>query len=259
MDIDDGNGSRAGSSSGGGGGRRRSSRSAAVTSRIKTKRMSEAGTSSTRSVSDSYRGERRSTRLGNAPAIAFDESDLELLPSAAKKARSSLAAEVSALTSSAAALVRAPKPLPAPPSDVMAPPGKKRSKFWYYAVDPLPGSGAETPVSAADGTSAAGTPAQVPMELAPNGTPSDKGDRTSNGHFLRAFDDSSMVDGHSAAPSEAGVSLLNGMEGVELTDGKSDVGETHDVITTNGNGNGHALPPKSPSSDKMEMSENESE
>lgn len=190
MDIDDESFSLAESSATG---RRRSSRATVLNSR---KRPSDA--SSTRSGAgglNGYRGERRSTRLGNAPAIAFDESEQALLPPAAKRAKTSPeAAGAPAATTSTATVAAIPPP-----------PGKKKSKFWFYALEPVPGgtngttSGTSTPVPS--------TPGASHNELAPNGTPP-----RSNGH------DANGVS-HSAAPSEAGTSLIDGMEGVELTDG----------------------------------------
>lgn len=198
MDVDEDAPSRAGSSTGGT--RRRSSRAAVVNSR---KRPSEAG-SVGRNGHDGYRGERRSTRLGNAPTIAFDEAEQALLPPS-KRARSSVSAvegsdravSVPAAASgstSAAAAGTGPELVVVPP-----PAGKKKSKFWYYAVEPVPGTNGSI--------SRQESPAAAPVSTAALATPGG------------ANDD---ANGYSTAPSEAGVSLINGMEGVELSDVNAD-------------------------------------
>ncbi len=71
-----------------------------------------------------WHGERRSTRLGNAPKIAFDEEDRTLLPPPAKRARSSVPPDIPEPSSSTSS-----------PAVVAAPAGKKKSKFWYYTVE----------------------------------------------------------------------------------------------------------------------------
>lgn len=186
MDIDEDAGSYAGSSSG----RRRSSRSTVINAR---KRASEG----VNERNDGYHGERRSTRLGNAPTIAFDESEQVLLPQ--KRATSNLSdstdtspAPRGTSTSETPGLVAVPPP-----------PGKKKSRFWFYAVEPgLDGS-----------VSAEATPTP------PTGPP---GGRT---------------NGNSAAPSETGVSLTDAMDGVELTDGKTGAQQLTNGASTNGSSN----------------------
>jgi hypothetical protein len=186
MDIDEDTGSYAGSSSG----RRRSSRSTVVNAR---KHASEG----INGRNDGYHGERRSTRLGNAPAIAFDESEQALLTQ--KRATSNLSDSTGA----------SPAPLGAstsePPVLVTVPPphGKKKSRFWYYAVEP----GLDSSVSA----EATPTP--------PTGPP--RGE----------------TNGNSTTPSEAGASLIDAMDGVELTDAKHSIQQLTNGASTNGSGN----------------------
>lgn len=208
MDVDDDTGSRAGSSAGGT--RRRSSRAVVVNSR---KRPSEGG-SSTRGGLDGYRGERRSTRLGNAPAIAFDESEQALLPPT-KRARSSVpsAAGSDRATSLPGVAATAAPNGTSPELVVPPPPGKKKSKFWYYTVEPVP---------SVNGSPASQSPALGPAPAAASATA-----------YPTALGNGGDVNGHSAAPSEAGVSLINGMEGVELSDVNVDV--LNDDIKSNGN------------------------
>lgn len=200
------------------------------------KRPSDA--SSTRSGRlNGYRGERRSTRLGNAPAIAFDESEQALLPPAAKRAKTSPDAEASPPSASSTAAVVAVPP----------PPGKKKSKFWFYAVDPTSTDGSPSGTS----TPASSTPGPSHAEL--------NGSSTTNG--INGID-------HSAAPSEAGVSLIDGMEGVELTDGQTAVSPSTGEVSTNenienGNENGaKSVEPSSPDdvvSPKMDVTVTEEE
>ena len=86
-----------------------------------------------------WHGERRSTRLGNAPKVAFDEEDRALLPPDAKRARSSIPSDT-------------PEPSSSKPSPVLitAPVGKKRSKYWYYTVEVTDG---EPPVQGGESES----------------------------------------------------------------------------------------------------------
>lgn len=174
MDIDEDARSYAGSSSG----MRRSSRSSVVNMR---KRASED--TNGRNKFGGYRGERRSTRLGNAPAIAFDESEQVLLPP--KRAKSHLSEGSDAVA--APQDTSTPETGLAPRLVVIPPPlGKKKSKFWYYAVEPGLGSS----------VSAEATP--TPPIGAPGGG----------------------TGGNSAAASEVGVSLVDALDGVGLTDAK---------------------------------------
>ncbi|KAF8338290.1 uncharacterized protein EI90DRAFT_3286950 [Cantharellus anzutake] len=100
---------------------RRSTRAATVNSR---KRSTADNPLLDPETGVEWRGERRSTRLGNAPKIAFDEEDQALLPPPAKRARSSAPSETP----------QPPAPKPAP-IVIAAPAGKKKSKFWYYTVE----------------------------------------------------------------------------------------------------------------------------
>lgn len=189
MDVDEDAVSYAGSSSG----MRRSSRTAVVNTR---KRASEGANG--RNKLDGYRGERRSTRLGNAPVIAFDEYEQALLPPKRARSNPSDISDAGAPPRDAST-GEAPSLVVVPP-----PPGKKKSKFWFYAVEPGP----ESSVSA----EATPTPAG-PVEEAGGG--------------------------NSAALSEAGTSLVDAMDGVELIDAKQGTQQLTNDASTNGNTDHH--------------------
>lgn len=193
MDVEDEGGSYAGSSTGAG--RRRSSRSTVLNSR---KRPSEGSTGGRGGV-DTYRGERRSTRLGNAPAIAFDDSEQALLP-ASKRARSSVsdAGSARAVSTSSVPAAASTSTATAAPITVVPPPnGKKKSRFWFYAIEGTPSAASTPPASTA---------------ALPNIT-NGNGNGIGNGDSLKPHSTAPSV-----APSETGASLIDGMEGVELTD-----------------------------------------
>lgn len=244
MEIDelDEGGSGAGSSSGG---RRRSSRTTVLNSRKSVPGGSHARNG--HGAGDSYRGERRSTRLGNAPPIAFDDSELALLP-AAKRARSSLSAgyDDSGLPDRASSSV--------PPAangnsaqtgpglvPVAAPPGKKRSKYWYYTVEQVHGANG-APRTVGGPTSEFGPASEPPRAHV---------QYKNNGYAA-------------SAPSEAGVSLINGMEGVELTESTESKLDPDIPNHAHSNGeaattNGFAKPPVSTGSGSaMQMSDDDS-
>lgn len=127
-------------------GRRRSTRTAVVSNGLK------------RSAAESdpwtqWRGERRSARLGAPPEGHIDEP-----PS--KRARTedtlSVKSGVSDVVIDSSVDLPAENPLPVKPSGAAAVRptevameqigGRKKSRFWYYAVEPAPGSPAVPPV-----------------------------------------------------------------------------------------------------------------
>lgn len=84
-----------------------------------------------------WRGERRSSRLGNAPPIAFDDDDL---PPSAKRAKSSLGGSSVPPDDLPVGSGSGAGPSTTPIVDAAPLVGKKKSKFWYYTVEPIPGA-----------------------------------------------------------------------------------------------------------------------
>jgi hypothetical protein len=112
---------------------RRSSRAAVLNSR---KRPAETSPLDPTTGLE-WRGERRSSRLGNAPPIAFDDDDL---PPPPKRAKSSLGGSSVPPDDSPAGSGSGPGPSAPPIVDAAPLVGKKKSKFWYYTVEPIPGA-----------------------------------------------------------------------------------------------------------------------
>lgn len=210
---------------------RRSTRTSTVQSRGRPSDTSAAGSD----FGGNYRGERRSTRFGNAPKIAFDEAEQSLLPSTSKKSVSGSDRGLSIpppLASSSAPTI--PPVVAIPP-----PPGKKKSKFWYYAVEAVPG--APVPSDGALTTSVSASGSGSSSNLPPQ--------ETSNGHLNVALSNgggSSVADDVGSVTENA--SLANGMEGIELTDAASTNGMNGKIVSNGEGVNGHAK-------DKMDIDE----
>ncbi|KZT30830.1 hypothetical protein NEOLEDRAFT_1174197 [Neolentinus lepideus HHB14362 ss-1] len=158
--------------------RRRSSRAAAASKRV-----------SGDDAWSQWRGERRSTRLGAPPETQLDEQPL-------KRART----EDSTISTGSAepANGSSSRSKPGGPSlkatevAVEAVAGKKKSRFWYYAVEPVPG--------------------QAP---APVQTPNENGGSHTNGIHSTSGDDSAMMNVDDVQPAANGTNGagVNGYEG----------------------------------------------
>ena len=126
---------------GGYGRSRRPRRAAAVagTERRRSTRTSVANANGSRNSHTEWRGERRSSRLGAPPDQLLD------LPPPEKRSRTSASATPS-LHEEPMDIdpdpPLPPKPATLRPNEVALPSvaGKKKSKFWFYAVEPVPGA-----------------------------------------------------------------------------------------------------------------------
>ncbi|TFY52540.1 hypothetical protein EVG20_g10507, partial [Dentipellis fragilis] len=130
-----------------------SRRGAAVTERRRSTRAAVVNGNGKRAAADpwsQWRGERRSTRLGAPPETQIDEPR-------SKRARTeestiSVASEdfQPAETSQNKLKVKQTGAAAIKPTEVALEQvrGKKKSKFWYYAVEPIPGAAAPIPTSA---------------------------------------------------------------------------------------------------------------
>ena len=122
-----------------GGGRSRRPRRAAAMAGTERRRSTRTSvTNSNGSRNQEWRGERRSTRLG-----AAQTSDL---PPPAKRPRVVESATPSSHEDQMEVDGEPPKPAALRPTEIALPavPGKKKSKFWFYAVEPN-ASGTATP------------------------------------------------------------------------------------------------------------------
>jgi len=134
----------------GGFGRRRPRRAAAIagTERRRSTRTTVTNGHSNRNSNTEWRGERRSSRLGTTGDLWIDQPPLKRARIGGS-ATPSLHEEIMDLDpqpeSSKATALR--------PNEVALPviAGKKKSKFWFYAVEPIPdvAQGAEDPLSMA--------------------------------------------------------------------------------------------------------------
>lgn len=126
---------------GGYGRSRRPRRAAAVagTERRRSTRTTVTNANGSRNPHAEWRGERRSSRLGAPPDQLLD------LPPPAKRSRTSASATPSLHEESMDIDPDPPvppKPATLRPNEVALPSvaGKKKSKFWFYAVEPAPGA-----------------------------------------------------------------------------------------------------------------------
>jgi hypothetical protein len=117
---------------------RRPRRAAALagTERRRSTRSAVTNANGGRSSHTEWRGERRSSRLGALPDQALD------LPPPAKRSRTSASATPSLHEEPMSVDPDPPAKAPAlRPNEVALPSvaGKKKSKYWFYAVEPVPG------------------------------------------------------------------------------------------------------------------------
>lgn len=125
---------------GGYGRSRRPRRAAAIagTERRRSTRTAVTNANGSRGSHSEWRGERRSSRLGAPVDQLLD------LPPPAKCSRTSASATPSLHEDSMDVdpNPEPPKPAALRPNEVALPsvPGKKKSKFWFYAVEPAPGT-----------------------------------------------------------------------------------------------------------------------